>query len=525
MHSHKPQSVTQGFKDILLRLLLVVSLTQLPSALALSPNDAEAVYKDFNEAFLIRSDGDVFYKDALNTDKQSGTWAGSLNILGAQDAYERTGDPDKKTLINELLTTWLKATPPYGNDDSDPWEWDGWNDDLGWFTLALVRGHQMTGNADFLAPAKAGFDYAFRRGWDTKYNDGGIWEENPEYAAREKPPKEPTKEALSNDSLGKVACMLYQSTHDGQYLDRATQIYAWVSKNLFNHETGQVNAGIHMDGKLNTGTAVYNQGTFIDYAHLLYTITGKQEYHDDAKKALDFGRASLTANGIFSRSDDYLNTWADEFARGAGHFVRDHRLWADYHDWMVANADAILENRRADRGITWNGWDKPTPKDDSLISNKFVSAVAWLQFTPAAVPGEVQGLHAIVNQQSGLAIDHAGSAEDGKLMELAGVNGSLNQRWLLTQNSDSSWNIVNPATGKALSCLDGSKEDGIEIAQWAGTRNGDQRWVIEAQNGGMYKISNQASGKVLDGGKGVENGTLLVQSEWTGGEEQMWVLQ
>ncbi|KAL8876163.1 MAG: hypothetical protein Q9192_008915, partial [Flavoplaca navasiana] len=225
----------------------------LPTALALGPGDADTMFKDFNSAFLVRSGGDVFYKEALNNGNQSGTWSGSLNILGAQDAYERTGDPETKTLINELLTTWLKSNPP--NANPDPWAWDGWNDDLGWFTLALIRGYQMTGNEAFLDPAKSGFDYAFRRGWDTQYNGGGIWEENPEYAARNDPPKEATKEALSNDSLGKVACLIYQSTLDRSYLQKAEQIYAWVSKNLFNHSTGQVNTGIHMNGTRNTATA------------------------------------------------------------------------------------------------------------------------------------------------------------------------------------------------------------------------------------------------------------------------------
>ena len=506
-----------------MRLLTILKLIQLPAALALGPGDADTMFKDFNSAFLIRSGGDVFYKEALNNGNQSGTWSGSLNILGAQDAYERTGDPKTKTLINELLTTWLKSNPP--NANPDPWDWDGWNDDLGWFTLALIRGYQITSNEAFLSPAKSGFDYAFRRGWDTQYNGGGIWEENPEYAARNTPPKEATKEALSNDSLGKVACLIYQSTLDKSYLQKAEQIYAWVSKNLINHSTGQVNTGIHMDGTRNTATAVYNQGTFIDYANLLYTITGTRTYYDDAKKALEFGRDSLTTNGIFSNDANYLNTWADEFARGAGHFVRDNGLWDEYYSWMVSNADFILKNRRSDLGITWNAWDKLTPSDASLTSNKFVSAMAWLQYTPATVPSEIGGIHTIVNQRTGMAIDSAGERENGAKVVQWGVNDSLNQRWLLTQNADSSWNIINIASWKALDFPGESKADGVEMVLWTADRDENQRWEIEEQGDGSYKISNLASGKVLDGGSGAENGTALVQNGWSGEEGQRWVLQ
>ncbi|KAL8994765.1 MAG: hypothetical protein Q9169_005349 [Polycauliona sp. 2 TL-2023] len=515
------QSSTKGLP---LKLLILIAIASFPVSQALDQGDAETTYEAFNDAFLTRSGKEAFYKEALNSKNQTGTWAGSLNILGTQDAYERTGDPEKKTLINELLTTWLKDTPT-------PWDWDGWNDDIGWFSLALVRGYQTTGTQAFLDAAKYGFDYAFERGWDTKYNDGGIWEEQPEYIARAPPPKdgeprkEATKEALANDSLGKTACIIYQVTHDAKYLQRAQQIYAWVSETLFNHETGQINTGIHMNGTVNTATAVYNQGTFLDYANLLWLITGNRQYYNDAKLALDFGRNELTTNGVFSNDAGYLNTWADEFARGAGHFVRDNSLWTDYHAWMKQNAESILENRRSDLGITWNAWDKSTPSDDTKISNQFVSAMAWMQFTPATIPSEIGGIHVIVNQQTGLAIDSAGIYKDGEAVVQWGLNDGQNQRWLLTQNSDESWNIINLATWKSLDCPGGSDKDGLEMVLWTADRDGNQRWGIERQGDGTYKIENQASRKVLDGAGGAENGTQLVQQGGSGSEQQRWVLQ
>lgn len=121
---------------------------------------------------------------------------------------------------------------------------------------------------------------------------------------------------MSNDSLGKVACLLYQSTGNQDYLQKAEKIYAWVRKNLFDTQTGKLIAGVDWNGNLITGTAVYNQGTFIDFATLLWKTTFNKMYRDDALLALEYGKNSLTKNGIFSRSDSYLNTWADEMARG-----------------------------------------------------------------------------------------------------------------------------------------------------------------------------------------------------------------
>ncbi|MCJ1335169.1 hypothetical protein MMC09_000435 [Bachmanniomyces sp. S44760] len=501
----------------MLALILGGLVGSPPMVAALGQGDAEAMYNAFNSAFLIKTGGDVFYKSALNNLKPDTTWAGSLDILGAEDAYERTGDPEKKTLVNDLLTTWLMNTPT-------PWSWDGWNDDIGWFTLALIRGHQMTGNPTFLDKAKYGFDYAFGRGWDTQYNGGGIWEENPEYTARENPPRKATKEALSNDSLGKVACMIYQSTHDESYLNKCQQIYDWVSKNIFNSTNGQVYTGIDQSGMVDTSDAVYNQGTFSDFANLLYEITGDSDFYNDAKLAIDHSRESLTANGIFSNAAGYLNTWADEMARGTGHFVRDNRLWGTYYSWMVQNADAIMTNRRTDLGITWNAWDQPTPTDNTQTANKFVSAMAWLQFTPATQPNDVGGIHVITNQKTGMAIDSAGIYGNGKNVVQWGKNSGLNQRWLLTPNSDLSWNIVNLSTWLSLDCPGGSNQDGIPMIQWQPSRDSNQRWLIDQQSDGTYKISNQASGKVLDGAASTNNGATLVQSSWNGNAEQRWIL-
>ena len=168
-------------------------------------SDADLIFDGFNRAFLV---DDSYYKAAINDEKPSNTWNASLMIMVAEDAYERTGSEKHKALVEELCASWLKRTPP-------PWDWDGWNDDIGWFAMALMRGYQITGNPEFLKQAKYGFDMAYKRGWDTQYNGGGIWEQQPE-----KTPKgeKISKEVLSNDSLGLVACLIYQSTKEQSYL-------------------------------------------------------------------------------------------------------------------------------------------------------------------------------------------------------------------------------------------------------------------------------------------------------------------
>ena len=507
-------------KRVLLSTLAFVGTLGAPQrARAIGAGDANTIFDAWNKALLIRSGGDVFYRSRLNEAKPDKSWTGSLDILVAIDAYERTGDPNRKTLVNDLLNTWLKNNRP-------PWDWNWWNDDLGWYANALVRGYLVTGNAEFLKQAKYGFDHAFNRGWDTKYNGGGIWEENPEGTAKEKPPKEPTKEALSNDSLGKVACLIYQATHDSTYLSKCKQIYDWVHSRLYNANTGQINTGIDKQNKLQTGAAAYNRGTFLDYAAILFECTGTSSYKADAQKALDFARSDkLTKSGIYSNDGTQLNTWADEVARGAGRFIHDHQLWDTYHPWFIQNAEAIMKNRRSDRGITDNAWSRPTPKDDTAKANVFASAVAWLQYTPATNPGKIGGIHYIVNKKTGQYIDNENTYGDGKRVVQWSYSGWQTQRWQFSQNSDGTWNIISLASFKALDNPNGSKDDGKVMVQWSRNRNSNQRWLVEPQSDGSYAIKNQASGKYLDGASSTANGGELKQWGWNGQDQQRWILK
>jgi hypothetical protein len=324
--------------------------------------------------------------------------------------------------------------------------------------------------------------------------------------------------------------MIYQSTHDQAYLDDATQIYDWVWHHLYDSMTGLVDAAIDESNVVDTSANVYNQGTFVDFANLLYELTGKQNYFDDAKRSIDYVKNHMTTNGVISNKADYLNTWADDFARGLGHFTRDHRQWDTYYPWFAQNATAIWDHRRTDYNITWNGWADQTPSDDGLTTSKFASAVAWFQFTPATKPDDTGGVHVIVSKKYGLAIDNGGMTGNGTGIVQSAMTGAATQQWLLTQNDDTSWNIINVASWMALDVPASKKAIGTQMVQWPSTRNDNQRWWIDLQPDGSYEISNKATGGALvditsSGDCALASGCPLVQTTWTGGTRQRWLLQ
>ena len=499
----------------LMALFAVLGCGLTPRASAIGAGDADTMINAYNNAFLVTSGNTAYYKSSISNGTAAGTWVASLDIMAEEDAYERTGSPAHKTLVNNLCATWLQNTQP-------PWSWDGWNDDIGWFTLALIRGYQMTGSTDSLTQAEYGFNYAYGRGWDTQYNGGGIWEQQPNMTPAG---QAINKAALSNDSLGKVACLIYQSTHDVGYLNKAEQIYDWVWHNLYNPSNGQVYASIDRNGTVDTGTAVYNQGTFVDFANYLYQITGNVNYYNDAKRAIDYVRNNMTTGGVISNNAGYLNTWADEFARGLGHFCRDNRQWGTYYSWMVQNANAIMSSRRTDYNITWNGWTQQTPTDNTLDTSKFASAVAWMQFTPPTQPNGIAGTHSIVSKLNGIAIDNGGNDGNGKGVVLYGSNGGQNQKWNFTQNADTSWNIISQSSWQAMDDPGGSTGNNVQMIQWQLSRDSNQRWWVDQQADGSYKIWNQASSLALDSSSTSTNSFPLTQWPWNGGTQQRWLLQ
>ena len=487
---------------------------QPSKAQAIGPGDADAATNAFNSAFLVTSNGQTYYKETLDKDKADYFWVEAVDIESEEDAYERTGIAAQQKLINDLLNTFLVKNRP-------PWNGNAWNDDLGWVSLVLVRGYQMTGTPNFLTQAKAGFDLGYQRGWETQYNGGGIWERQPDKLPAGTPPM---KEALSNDSLGMAACMIYQSTGDVSYLNKAEQIYDWVHRNLYNASTGQVYRGVEEDGKVDMGKAVYNQGTFIDFANTLYETTGKTPYFDDAKRAVDYVKNNETTGGVISNKAGYLKSWAAEFARGVGHFVRDNHQWSAYYAWMVQNADAAWGCRRTDLNISWNGWTQPTPIDNKAQAGQCVSAVVWLQFTPATLPNNLAGNHSIAGQFGRMMVDNGGSKIPKTGVVLRVANGSQSQKWNFRQNADFTWCITSLDSFQVLD-NGNSTLNWVQMIQYPFDGTAKQRWSIAQQMDGSYKIWNASTGVALTDSATPMNGHQLTQMAWNGGSIQRWLLQ
>ena len=99
-------------QTVLMVLVVVFGSTLGQRASAIGAGDADSAINAFNNAFLVTSGSSAYYKSSLSNSNNDGTWTASLDIMGEEDAFERTGSTAHQTLVNNLCTTWLQNTPP-----------------------------------------------------------------------------------------------------------------------------------------------------------------------------------------------------------------------------------------------------------------------------------------------------------------------------------------------------------------------------------------------------------------------------
>ena len=277
---------------IILILSLVFTVTfGIETSYAFTSADADTAINSFNTAFYTGSGNNKYFKSDTNGGGPD-FWKDAEMIEMVEDAYDRTGSSTYRTMIDNLYTGFCYY---FGTS----WGNNKYNDDIMWMVLACIRAYQITGNSTYLNQAKTHFDLVYSRGYDTTLG-GGIWWTT----------DKGQKNSCINCPAIIAACKLYQLLGDSTYLTKAQSLYSWQLSKLWNSSTGAIYDCINKDGSLSTWASTYNQGTFIGASNLLYQITGTQSYYNNAIKALDYTKNSLTTNSIL-KSESGTAIWED----------------------------------------------------------------------------------------------------------------------------------------------------------------------------------------------------------------------
>ncbi|SMB98841.1 Ricin B lectin [Hymenobacter roseosalivarius DSM 11622] len=150
--------------------------------------------------------------------------------------------------------------------------------------------------------------------------------------------------------------------------------------------------------------------------------------------------------------------------------------------------------------------------------------------TPSPTPGNSDivsgGTYKLTHKGTDKVLDVANSSSAaGANVIQWNDNGSDNQRFIFTLNSDGTYKITHKGTNKVLDVEGGSATAGANVIQWDDNGGDNQRWIVQRQGDGTYKLTHKGTNQVLDVfGRSSAAGAEVLQWDDNGGNNQRWVL-
>ena len=280
-------------------------------------------------------------------------WWNAANALTALIDYTRlTGDPSYAWVIGRTFRAARLRRRHFLNR---------FFDDNGWWALAWLRAHELTGDERFLAGARRIFADMVS-GWDEVFGGGLWWNRDRTY-----------KNAITNELFLTVATRLHLQSpgRDRAYRDWALREWEWFEAAGLVGAEGLVNDGLAADGTNNgKPTYTYNQGVILGGLGDLYRITGDSAYLTQGASIADAALQKLTSppgartagvltepreSDIIGRADD-ASQFKGIFVRYLGEFYADVRRPA-YRDFILHNARSVWHSRNTENqfGLHWAG--------------------------------------------------------------------------------------------------------------------------------------------------------------------------
>jgi HYR domain/Ricin-type beta-trefoil lectin domain-like/Secretion system C-terminal sorting domain len=103
---------------------------------------------------------------------------------------------------------------------------------------------------------------------------------------------------------------------------------------------------------------------------------------------------------------------------------------------------------------------------------------------------------------------------------------SLNQKWKISPTDSNSFNFTNKLSNLNLDTRWGSLVNNERLTQWGRSATAaTQKWQLTLLADGYYRVTNKGSGRALSvsgGATATSDGSLLIQSTYTGLTSQQW---
>jgi len=329
---------------------------------------------------------------AIFSNAQGGTtfclhcfWEEVEEIEVAEDAYDWAKIHDAVNLrryadeINDLCAGFIDNTYTVNRGPNGPYDLSGdkFNDDLDWAVMAFTRAYRMTHNANWLTAAELNFNTV----WTRAQAPGG--QGNGMSGLIQSQPHgknwKPNLDSPVNFTFVIAGYLIYDTTHDREYMRKADNVYQWSITHLYTISVGggacKGHPGLtcakiydsttgHSDYTYNYGIAIQAASREKDFTKVQY-ITNWLMYNSNNPNFPYVG----TYNGYNilpnyhqgGNNDDGYNGIA---LRGVGYAIARGILDRRQLAWAQANVAAAWRIRNSE-DVMWNNW---TPDDPSAVT-------------------------------------------------------------------------------------------------------------------------------------------------------------
>jgi hypothetical protein len=169
--------------------------------------------------------------------------------------------------------------------------------------------------------------------------------------------------------------------------------------------------------------------------------------------------------------------------------------------------DAAYSSGQAGLGV--NGYS--TDEFDNLT----ITPIGAQPFTNA---------YEIVNKATGLAMSvSGGSTKNQTPIVASGYTSATSQQWQLTSDSSGWLNLRNVGSGDVLTVPGNSTQPGTQLVQWSPHGGENQQWQVRPNGDGTYQIYGRGAGLAADVTSDAE-GAPVTQQVASGATSQDWTL-
>jgi predicted alpha-1,6-mannanase (GH76 family) len=248
------------------------SASAIPAAPRHPAAEARRRADDATRALVARFwNGRAFSASSPGDGRTTPYWTSAQALDAMLDALAREADPRLRDLVRAA----------FAEQDARGWTRE-WFDDECWMAIALLRAHDLTGEAAYFARARALVEDVATHAVDPAAP--GLWWDR----------AHTQKATAANAGAVIAAARLAERTGDATWLDFARRTYAHWRAAMVDPATFQVADHVDARGRVSWWRFTYNEGTMIGAALALHRATREARYLEDARAIAGFALARET---------------------------------------------------------------------------------------------------------------------------------------------------------------------------------------------------------------------------------------